>query len=541
MKHCLALVSGVAWCAALLAPAATAEHRFALLIGNSGYPNAPLTTPSADIQAVGAALQKRGFSVTLAENLTAEATKAAFKQLALAAPARSTVLVYFSGYVLPATPENAPNADNSLAPVDVKPANPSSVSAAQTGITQLFNTLARDGRSIRHILLADGCYPHPGQAPNVRKGLLKTGVPPAEALLLFNAPVGGVVTPPTSGLAPLAQKLKDALASSKSLAAVLSELGSHQETTLEDLRELEGPASPVVSPAATLLPGNAAGDSWVNPYGIAFRWCPRGSCTIGSPVASAMHEEDEVERKVSFTEGFWMAQFELLKRDYAAAVGTGVYLSTGTHKLHPLNKFWTKAETVLISKLNQSVPQGWEYAIPSEEEWEYAARAGTDTEYSFGNDPADLPKFGNFADRSLRESDSVGELTLNWKTGAKVHFRETQTGLFSYAHKTWDDHFVTMAPVGSFPPNAWGFYDMHGNLSEMTTTVYTPDRSPAPPEAHKNTPLKPAKVIKGGSWLSLPKYCRSAFRAWDDETLARGERGENALGLRLILRRKQTP
>jgi formylglycine-generating enzyme required for sulfatase activity len=254
-----------------------------------------------------------------------------------------------------------------------------------------------------------------------------------------------------------------------------------------------------------------------------------------------MHEEDEVEKKVSFAEGFWMAQFELLKRDYLAVGGTGVYLSTGTHKLHPLNKFWKNAETVLIDKLNKSVPQGWEYSIPSEDEWEYAARAGTTTEYSFGNDPADLPKFGNFADRSLRESDSVGELTLNWKAGAKVFFRETQTGLFSYAHKTWDDHFVTMAPVGSFPPNAWGFYDMHGNLSEMTNTVYTPDRSPVPPEVKKNAPMKPAKVIKGGSWLSLPKYCRSAFRAWDDETLARGERGENALGLRLILRRKQTP
>lgn len=541
MKHRLACVTGVAWCAALFAPAALAEHRFALLIGNSAYPNAPLATPSADIQTVGAALQKRGFSVTLAENLNAEATKAAFKQLALAAPARSTVLVYFSGYVLPATLENAPNADNSLTPVDVKSANPSSVSAAQTGITQLFNALVRDGRSVRHILLADGCYPHPGQAPNVKKGVLKTGGVPADALLVFNAPAGHVVTPPSEGLAPLAQKLKVALASPKSLAAVLSELSPNQETTLEDLRELEGPASPVVSTADTLVPGKAAGDSWVNPYGIAFRWCPRGAFTIGSPVASPMREEDEVEKKVSFAEGFWMAQFELLKRDYVAVGGTGVYLSTGTHKLDPLNKFWTNAETVLIDKLNKSVPQGWEYAVPSEEEWEYAARAGTTTEYSFGNDPADLPKFGNFADRSLRESDSVGELTLNWKAGAKVYFRETQTGLFSYAHKTWDDHFVTMAPVGSFPPNAWGFYDMHGNLSEMTTTLYTPDRSPAPPEAEKNAQLKPAKVIKGGSWLSLPKYCRSAFRAWDDETLARGQHGENALGLRLILRRKQTP
>ena len=146
-----------------------------------------------------------------------------------------------------------------------------------------------------------------------------------------------------------------------------------------------------------------------------------------------------------------------------------------------------------------------------------------------------LAQHGNFADRSLRESTALPERSSGnpkkAKTGTAVTtFRDEQSGLYSYAHKTWDDGHPVMAIAGSYPPNPWGLHDVHGNVAEITATLYHPKREAIPAEP-KDPQLR--AVVKGGSWLSYPEYCRSAYRA-----RRTADTNENMEGFRLMLRRK---
>lgn len=514
---------------ALYSTAALAEHRAALLIGNSNYPKAPLASPPGDIRAVGDALKKRGFVVTQVENLGAKEMKDAFAAFARSVPTKGTALVYFSGYALPATRVEDPNADNALLPVDGNATSSGTVAGPQTGVTRLLGTLAKDSGSARNILIVDGCYAHPAQAKTAAKGLVKTARPVPESLVLYAAPMGEVQEPVAVGLSPLAKKLSDALHSAQPLHEVLGQLSATRETTLEDLSALSSPASKAVAPSSEVPAEGRAGDEWVNDRGMVFCWCPPGKFTMGSAESSSVHEEDEVQADVEFSQGSWMGKYEFTRREMLGMVG-GVYLSTGDHKLHPLNKVHIERNQVgdYLQKLNETAPAGWVYDLPTEAEWEYAARAGTQTDYFFGNDPADLAKYGNFADRTLRESDSFGELPKSWKAKAPgtVYFGDRQSGIFSYAHKIWNDGYATMALVGSFPPNPWGLHDVHGNVSEMTSTPYDPSRIAAKYDPNLGG------VAKGGSWLSTAAYCRSATRIWSNIA-------ENAVGLRFVLRKKE--
>ena len=515
---------------ALCSTAALAEHRAALLIGNSNYPKAPLASPPSDIRAVGDALRKRGFVVTQVENQGAKEMKEAIAAFARSVPTKGTALVYFSGYALPATKSEDPQADNALLPVDGNASSSGTVAGPQTGVTRLLGTLAKDSGSVRNILIVDGCYAHPAQAKTATKGLLKTAKPAPESLVIYAAPMGEVQEPVADGLSPLANKLSTALLSAQPLNEVLDQLSATRETPLEDLGALSSPASRAVAASTEVPAGGRAGEEWVNDRGMVFCWCPPGRFTIGSAENSSAHEEDEVQADVEFSQGFWMGKFEFTRREMFGMVG-GVYLSTGDHKLHPLNKVHFERNQVgdYLQKLNETVSAGWVYDLPTEAEWEYAARAGTQTDYFFGNDPAELAKYGNFADRTLRESDSYGELPKSWKakTPGTGFFGDRQSGIFSYAHKIWNDGHPAMAVVGSFPPNPWGLHDVHGNVSEATSTPYHPARLPAKYDPNFGG------VAKGGSWLSTAAYCRSAMRIWSNID-------ENGVGLRFILRKKAT-
>jgi len=127
-----------------------------------------------------------------------------------------------------------------------------------------------------------------------------------------------------------------------------------------------------------------------------------------------------------------------------------------------------------------SARTGEQYRLPTESEWEYAARAGSTTKYSWG--------------------DEVGEGLAN--CGG--------CGL------AWNDRRHSV-PVGSFDPNAWGLYDMHGNVWEWVQDTYQLgyDRAPKDGSAAafgEDSGSEPVHVLRGGSWISSPKYLRSAYR-----------------------------
>lgn len=537
-------------------PMAFAEHRVALLIGNSRYPGAALASPPNDIRGVGEALRQRGFRTTELENLDATQIRDAVKAFGVSVPVRGTALLYFSGYVVPSATFRVGELakDSLLLPLEGDPANPRALLTYKTEVQKLLQTVAtesdvpplpgvanprRQGGGASQIFLLDGCYQHPARAAATGGGLPKPATLVPASLVVHSAPYGETVAPPREGLSPFAQKLIEALRSSRPLNEVLTSLSPATESSPgTDWSFLAAPAPQVVASQESLIPGKRPGEEWLDSLGLSFCWCPPGSFTMGSPAGESERNANEALVDVEFPHGFWMAKYEFTRRDVLATLGA-VNLSTGTHKLQPLNRinaalvdsrkiYHPSTAQLIVDKLNASAPSGWYYDVPTEAEWEYAARAGSRTAYWFGDNPADLARYGNFADRSLRQSASNGELA----NGYFGRGRDEQTGLFSYAHKVWDDAQETVALVGSYPPNPWGLHDMHGNVSEITSDPYHPFRVvEAEPVEHRGL-KKP--VLKGGSWASPYAHCRSAYRAKTSDIYT-----ENYEGLRLVVRQKR--
>lgn len=159
---------------------------------------------------------------------------------------------------------------------------------------------------------------------------------------------------------------------------------------------------------------------------------------------------------------------------------------------HPVvNITWNDAEA-LAAWLTKT--EGRRYRLPTEAEWEYAARAGTRSRYHSGDDPATLLQAANVFD-----ADSA----RHWP-----HWQ-------AMALKGSDGHAFT-APVGRFAPNAWGLHDMHGNAWEWVSDWHDE-------EYYKHSPVDdpqgPAdggvKVRRGGSWHTWAFYARSSYRNWN--------------------------
>lgn len=554
----LLVLIGCLWPAA----AARAEFRHALVIGNGAYPQAALSSPPRDAKAVAAALEKRGFTVTVAENLSAKEMVAAARAFGQSIPVRGTAVVYFAGYAVPTTAAiqanprlQQPVSDTVLLPIDGDPTNDTILGRYGTSVRQMVEAIdrghgiplargeqpPRPGGSATHVVIVDGCYRHPAAKAAAFTGLSRPESLPADALVIYAAPFGTMLEPATDGLSALAAKLVKELESSAPLDKALLAISPAHESSLGDCpAALGGPASAAISPPTTLKPGTRVGDEWVNDEGMVFCWCPPGSFTIGSDATEPGRMPYETQAKVDFPQGFWMAKYEFTLRD---ALPYGIERGAGDHKLAPVSSFVVgsihkpNTSPTVLKKLNERTPEGWVYDIPTEAEWEYAARAGTKTAYSFGDNPADLPKYCNFADKSLRETTSSG-LFNTVLPDTRPQNTQNEYGTFAHAHKSWNDGTVTTARVGSYLPNPWGLHDVHGNVTEITSTFFHPERLVVEkPDVIFRRGFY-GMVGKGGSWVSLPSYCRSAFRAQRVGGDGGEAGGEYFEGFRIMLRPK---
>lgn len=155
-----------------------------------------------------------------------------------------------------------------------------------------------------------------------------------------------------------------------------------------------------------------------------------------------------------------------------------------------INVNWTDAQNYVAWL---SAKTGASYRLPSETEWEYAARAGSQTPYSFGYDPAMGCVYGNVGDAAYRSAaESVAR----------------------YADCN-DGFGETTAPVGRFADNAFGLYDMNGNVAEWVQDCFTGryrEGHPTDASAKDDVPNCGSRVIRGGSWQSKPADFRSAAR-----------------------------
>jgi formylglycine-generating enzyme required for sulfatase activity len=137
-----------------------------------------------------------------------------------------------------------------------------------------------------------------------------------------------------------------------------------------------------------------------------------------------------------------------------------------------------------------SFATGRQYRLPSEAEWEYACRAGTPTPFHFGETiGTDIANYQGTDNETMGQSGSYGR-------GEKGLYRKETT------------------PVKAFSANAFGLYDMHGNILEWCQDDYHDNYAKAPSNGTAWIDKKSnSKTLRGGAWISLPRYCRSAYRA----------------------------
>ena len=220
--------------------------------------------------------------------------------------------------------------------------------------------------------------------------------------------------------------------------------------------------------------------SITNTIDMKFNKIPAGTFMMGSPETETDRDDDEHQHQVTISKAFYMQTTEVTQGQWKAVMGTEPwkgkdYVKEGTNYAATQVR-WHDA-LAYCKKLSEQ--EGKTYRLPTEAEWEYACRAGTKTRWSFGNDKK---VHGDHAWWQVNASD-IGE---------------------QYAHQ-----------VGLKKPNAFGLYDMHGNVWEWCNDCYghdyykqLPKKDPTGPETQRNT----WRVLRGGSWLNLSLFTRSASR-----------------------------
>jgi formylglycine-generating enzyme required for sulfatase activity len=239
---------------------------------------------------------------------------------------------------------------------------------------------------------------------------------------------------------------------------------------------------------------------------ILLRRLSAGEFVMGTPASEPYREEmqnEETQHRVTLTEDYFIGIFEVTQRQWELVVGgnssleKGDLLPVANLLYHDIRGRTAGARhpatpdvdgNSFMGKLRQKTDLMLD--LPTEAQWEYACRAGTRTAYHFGDNPNDLHNYGNYRDVSHGSGDQ-GYVVIS-------------------------DGVARSSAVGSYRPNAWGLYDMHGNVSEWCLDWY----EPAMTDGHVVDPLGQGKEgkrsLRGLSWKFAARFNRAGIRyGWD--------------------------
>jgi formylglycine-generating enzyme required for sulfatase activity len=229
-----------------------------------------------------------------------------------------------------------------------------------------------------------------------------------------------------------------------------------------------------------------------NTIGMTLVLISEGEFLMGSPDSDKdAYDDEKPQHRVRITQPFYLAVTPVTRGQYRAVTGADPSHFKGPDDLPVEQVSWQEARAFCdkLNALEKGQMGGANYRLPTEAEWEYACRAGTTTRFTFGDAERGLWEYAWFSENS----------------GSETH------------------------PVGQKRPNAWGLYDMHGNVWEWCWDGYdknyyanSPGVDPLGPSAASE------RVFRGGSWYFDPRYARSAFRYRNTLEFRRSD-----LGLRL--------
>lgn len=228
-----------------------------------------------------------------------------------------------------------------------------------------------------------------------------------------------------------------------------------------------------------------SGNERKNGIGMELVRIPGGkSFKMGSPGGESERDADEgPQRDVSIKTDFWMGKYEVTQDEWSKVMGSKPSAFRDCGRCPVENVSWDDAQE-FINKLNAK-NDGLVYRLPSEAEWEYAARAGSSTPFSVGASMS--PDDANFDSR------------------------------YPYGDAAKGQYIVKPEPVGSYKANAFGLYDMHGNVWEWVEDIYVKEGYagiPANGTANGSNGDPYKRVRRGGGWDSWGKALRSANRGW---------------------------
>jgi formylglycine-generating enzyme required for sulfatase activity len=227
-----------------------------------------------------------------------------------------------------------------------------------------------------------------------------------------------------------------------------------------------------------MFPIDANGEWKNNLLNMPFVWCPAGAFKMGSPADEKGRGNDETRVDVKLTRGFWIAKYEVTQRDWKnlnRSLQPAINADPAKEN-HPVTEVpWDEAMAFCQKLTDQErdqgrIPDEWKFSLPTEAQWEYACRAGTQDAYYFGK----------------RESGLRENAWYRVNSGDATH------------------------PVGEKPPNQFGLHDMYGNVFEWCRDSYV-EALPggSDPEV---TIENGRKVRRGGNFNSPAIWCRSAHR-----------------------------
>ncbi len=237
--------------------------------------------------------------------------------------------------------------------------------------------------------------------------------------------------------------------------------------------------------------------------GVRFVWAPAGSFRMGSPAEEPERRGDEGPVEVRISRGFWVGKFEVTQGQWAAVMGAFPQeQDKGRGEELPVYWVsWTEANEFCRRLTARALPEGWEIALPTEAQWEYACRAGRSGATSFGA-------------RLDRTQANIG---TEYPGGDA---RKVEWG---------------SVKVGSYPANALGIHDMHGNVWEWCRDWYfrrlpggvDPDLSAVPGEQNRDGTY--SRVRRGGAWVEPGWANRAAMRLRYEP-----ERRSDHIGFRVV-------